>query len=131
MSDIKTRASVADELRQAAEKLRATGSQAMAGPWESLDNGDRLVAWRNVPGTDFDDDFEYVLDEPLEKETAEWIALVSPALAEPLAAWLEEAARQYEAPPCDDPTGVCNGCERRDDFVLAEAVARALNGTVA
>lgn len=50
-------------------------------------------------------------------------------LHEPLASWLEETARQFDAPPCDDPSGVCNHCERREDFNDALAVARALNGS--
>src|SRR5690606_41134756 len=82
---------IADVLREAAARLRKIGSKVMPGPWESLNDGDRLVAWRNVPGTDFDDDMEYVFNEPLEKETAEWVALVNSDLAEPLARWLGEA----------------------------------------
>ena len=38
---------------------------------------------------------------------------------------LEEIARQYDAPPCDDPTGVCTPCEWRPDFNDALRVARA------
>lgn len=57
-------------------------------------------------------------------------ALPPDALREPLAALLDEIADQYDAPPCDDPTGVCNGCERRDDFVAAQLVAQAINGGI-
>ncbi|MET8864640.1 hypothetical protein ABZW11_17020 [Nonomuraea sp. NPDC004580] len=55
-------------------------------------------------------------------------ALPPDALREPLAALLEEIADQYDAPPCDDQAGACNGCERRDDFVAAQLVAQVING---
>lgn len=115
---------IADELREAATRLRKIGSKVMPGPWESLNDGDRLVAWRNVPGTDFDDDMEYVFDEPLEKETAEWVALVNPDLAEPLAAWLEEAADTV------DELGVHPVLGPGERTRAALAVARVLNGGV-
>jgi len=57
--------------------------------------------------------------------------LARPGLGEPLADLLDEIARQYEMPPCDSPNGACNGCERRDDFVHAEHLARAILGEVA
>jgi hypothetical protein len=38
---------------------------------------------------------------------------------------LEEIARQCDAPPCDDPSGVCTPCEWRPDFNDALRVARA------
>jgi hypothetical protein len=41
---------------------------------------------------------------------------------------LEEIARQYDMPPCDQPDGCCNHCERRDDFVYANALAQLING---
>ena len=115
---------IADVLREAAARLRKIGSKVMPGPWESLNDGDRLVAWRNVPGTDFDDDMEYVFDEPLEKETAEWVALVNPDLAEPLAAWLEEAADTV------DELGVHPVLGPGERTRAALAVARVLNGGV-
>jgi hypothetical protein len=59
---------------------------------------------------------------------AEWCAPVSPVVAEPLADWLEEEARQYELPPCNDPTGVCNRCEYDPTILAALTVARAING---
>lgn len=41
---------------------------------------------------------------------------------------LDEIARQYDAPPCDDPRGVCNGCERREDFNDALRLSLAVLG---
>jgi hypothetical protein len=95
----------AEELRAAAAKLRETAANASPGPWSAQDFA-----------------FRHGLAD------AAWIALMDPAVAEPLAAWLEETARQYEMPPCDFPDGVCNSCERRDDFVHAMAVAHIING---
>jgi hypothetical protein len=123
MSDTKTSATISEELKTAAAELRAVGGGAMAGPWESLNNGDRVVAWRNVPGTDFDDDFEYVVDEPMEKETAEWIALVNPLVAEPLAASMEQAAKEYEF------FGANSESWASSTAASLLAVARVINGT--
>jgi hypothetical protein len=53
---------------------------------------------------------------------------VSEALREPLAALLNEVADQFDGPKCDDPSGVCNGCERRFDFVLAIDLAQTILG---
>lgn len=61
-------------------------------------------------------------------EDLRWMWLMSPELAEPLAAWLEDEARQYDLPPCNDPTGVCNRCEHDPSVLDALAVARAING---
>jgi len=51
--------------------------------------------------------------------------LAGAAAVDGLAALLEEIARQFELPPCDMP-GVCNGCERRDDFAYADVLARII-----
>jgi hypothetical protein len=83
-------------LRQAAEKLRETAKHATPGPWsaeESTEYGFRVgtadqkawVAWTG----------EYD-DEPVESRAdARWIALMSPALAGPLADWLESEASYW------------------------------------
>lgn len=42
--------------------------------------------------------------------------------------WLEEVANQMDAPPCNSPDGVCNGCERREDFNDAYRVAKVVLG---
>lgn len=144
-----TEKAIADEMREAAALLRETAITAIAGPWASLDGGDRLVAWRTG------DNFEYVVDEPIDGATAEWMALVNPLLAEPLAAWLEKAAKDFdeqviseqgECPACGDGCyadhgtylvhdgGCCGvllevGEDRCQCFALPLAVARVLNGT--
>ena len=53
-----------------------------------------------------------------------------PVAALAVADLLEEVARQYDAPPCDSPDGVCNGCERREDFNDALRLAWAYLGEV-
>lgn len=53
-------------------------------------------------------------------------ALLSPEVADLLAGLLEELERQQNMPPCSDPSGVCNHCEWRPDFVVADALASAL-----
>ncbi|MGA4989935.1 hypothetical protein [Nonomuraea bangladeshensis] len=55
-------------------------------------------------------------------------ALLSPEVADLLADLLEELERQQNMPPCSDPSGVCNHCEWRPDFVVADALASALKG---
>lgn len=81
----------AKELRAAATRLRILARVATPGPWESLDGGDRIVAWKVGPGG-FDDDFDYVMPEPMDHAgNAQWIATVHPGLARPLADLLEAA----------------------------------------
>jgi hypothetical protein len=132
MADIKTQTSVADELRSAAVKLRDTAYGAPSGPWQSLDGGDRLVAL-----TESGRAWTHVLEEPVgHAGTAEWIALASPVLAEPLAAWLEQAAVWHDETTdvLTDPNHVlhdaCGGVAGADCSCFAHplAVARALNG---
>lgn len=128
-----TEKTIADELRKAAALLRETAIAAIAGPWASLDGGDRLVAWRP------DDDFEYVVEEPIDGATAEWMALANPLLAEPLASWLESAARVAREHPQDPEyaglpdTRFCTTCQDEETTCVAFvagalAVARVLNG---
>lgn len=71
----------ADELRQAAETLRERAAKATPGPWkyderfgyiDSNGDGNRVVQYRGIETGDGD-----------------WIATLSPAVAEPLAALLE------------------------------------------
>jgi hypothetical protein len=133
----------ADELRAAATHIREAARGAANGPWKAA------PVWSpDAAVTSAVYSYAYPTGTP-ESEVvasgqkrypkgglrnpcnARWIALMNPLLAEPLAAWLEETARQYDAPPCDDPTGVCNGCERREDFNDALTVARAINGGAA
>jgi hypothetical protein len=139
MSDTKTEKTVADELREAAARCREAGAAASPPPWRR-DGMTIATGWDTAAlaynGVD-----------------AAWIALASPALAEPLAAWLEQAAHDFDVeveehrPDCcgdvheepgllhmdgcggwvtvyRDHGGVPCGC-----FDHALAVARVLNGT--
>lgn len=82
-------------LRDAAREMRMRANAATAGPWESLDDGDRLVAWRTTP-EGFDDDFEYVVDEPIgNAANAEHIASWHPAVALAVADLLEAAVGEF------------------------------------
>jgi hypothetical protein len=53
---------------------------------------------------------------------------VAPALVEPLAAWLDATADEYEREPCDDPTGVCNRCEFDPSVLPALTLAAEILG---
>lgn len=139
-TDQTTTMTLAAELRTAAAAIRETARGTAAGPWKAAPvwSPDAAVtsavySYAYPTGTV---ESEVVasgqkryrkggLRNPC---NARWIALMNPLLAEPLADLLEEMADQYDAPPCNDPTGVCNGCERRDDFVAAQLVAQVING---
>lgn len=101
---------VAEELRAAATKLRdkskplleADGDKTWPGEWANF---------FTLHGADLG----------LIREDEEWIALMSPALGEPLAAWLESRAKDTES--LTDP--------RNQKIVAgpyALAVARVING---
>jgi hypothetical protein len=175
MSDT-TEMAIADELREAAALLRKRGSEATPGPWHRplntrykasvrapLPQGEQGT-WRD--GIDPDTGEREpctVVSAPVwsngrhyrkrSGRDLEWIALMDPLLAEPLASWLEETATRYDAeviadqpecPRCDEGhdhgtllvhDGGCGGvlldvgegiCEC---FAPALAVARVLNGT--
>ena len=84
-------------LRQAAATIREhlAAPDLTAGPWLSLDNGDRVL--RNQPG-DEDQAPVYVVNEPMSNgANAAWIALMHPGVGEALAAWLEKAAHAHQA----------------------------------
>ena len=49
-----------------------------------------------------------------------------PGFCDAVADLLDELARQFDAPPCDGAPGVCNNCERREDFNDALRVAEAI-----
>lgn len=117
----------AEELREAATKLRVTALHSIGGPWESLDGGDRLVAL-----TESGREWAYVAEEPIgHAGTAAWMALANPLLAEPLAAWLEWAADIARDHPWDpDYDGMpdlrwCTSCQNEETSCVA-AVDRAL-----
>lgn len=70
------------ELREAAALLRARAEKATAAPWTLYDRG---VCWE-IEQLDEHDGTSFL------KGDAEWIAMMSPAVAEPIAAMLEHAA---------------------------------------
>lgn len=121
-----TEKTAADELREAAALLRKAGSVASMPPWRrdgmavATGSGVAALAYNGVD--------------------AAWIEVASPALAEPLASWLEEYARWakdsilvedeesdppvHESDYCDGEIG--KGCQC---FAHPLAVARVLNGS--
>ncbi|MFI7644100.1 hypothetical protein [Nonomuraea sp. NPDC049400] len=139
---------IADELREAAAKLREKAENAPHGPWhwegtypQRISNAAAIVVADTFTGPE------------VPPYGAEWITLVSPELAEPLASWLEKAAKDFddetyedaiECPACGDGCykdhgtfrahSSCGGvvgsdAERCPCFDEALAVARFLNGT--
>jgi hypothetical protein len=130
----------ADELRAAAARLRACldDPQLTAGPWLSLDHGDRLL--RNQPG-DADRAPVYVVDEPMSNgANADYIELMHPGVGAALAAWLERVAHGWDSlsfaattaldpsnPAHAEPARLLN--EGPYDAQEALAVARLINAT--
>jgi hypothetical protein len=130
----------AEELRQAASLVRELAYDATRGPWVAhptisrADLEDRSSAWticrpicdQQVPGECEPDCGRNVLqtgaesceEDFLGENDAQWIALMHPGLAKPLAVWLESWA----------------GVELRedgpypDDWFHAVQIARAING---
>lgn len=96
----------ADELRQAAAKVREKGA--------ALTDAGAHRTWR-----------EGWLAAHILREDEEWVALMSPALAEPLAAWLEDCAGQASAMSGPDDFGIC---DEPGSVQAALKVARAING---
>ncbi|WP_049568711.1 hypothetical protein [Nonomuraea sp. SBT364] len=138
--DTATTTTTAEELKTAATRVREAARGTAAGPWKaspvwSPDAAVTSAVYSHAHPAGTPESEVVASGQKRYRKgglrnpcNAVWIALANPDLAEPLASWLEETARQYDAPPCDDPTGVCNHCERRDDFVNALHVARAING---
>src|SRR5262245_30580428 len=74
-------------LRRAATRLREHAQAATPGPWDNLDDGDRLVH------LDDNDGFEHVIDEPISNAAnAAYVALMHPPVALALADLLDEIA---------------------------------------
>ncbi|MGV9779732.1 hypothetical protein [Streptosporangium sp. NPDC003464] len=126
----------AEELRAAAVRLREAAANATPGPW-GVGNGEviGLGIEQTGPGS-----FAYtaqlarVLDDNEREEDnygghdlgsteadAAWIAAMHPDLAEPLAAWLDEAARHADMNEHRAP-------RHRRDLTWALAVARVILG---
>lgn len=128
-----TEKTIAFELRKAAAKLRRT-----AGPlpilWVTDDYGD------GVQVADAESGESNYVAEGVGEPYAAWMVLASPALAEPLASWLESAAWVAREHPQDPEyaglpnTKFCTACQDEEttcvSFIAdALAVARVLNGT--
>lgn len=79
-----TSLSPSEELRSAAEKLRARAKKATPGPWRPGFEG---AVWRSV---------DALLCESFDENDAQWIAMMSPLLAEPLAGMFGEYAARYD-----------------------------------
>lgn len=86
--------SPAETLRAAATLIRDTASNATPGPWE--DTPDALWIGGQVWGYRILKDGNFPVGDGGAPDPA-WIALMHPKVAEPLAAWLEHAARDLEA----------------------------------
>lgn len=89
----------ADEIRTAAARLRAllAAPELTAGPWLSMDNGDRLL--RNQPG-DEDDAPIYVVNEPMSNgANAAYIAAMHPGVGAALADWFDFEADLLDTAP--------------------------------
>jgi hypothetical protein len=83
-----------DLLNRAVELLRSHAKAAPAGPWVSLDFGDRLIAVRDeAPG------FRYLVEEPVDGPTAAYMALMHPPVAMAIAGWLFSVAVDEEWEP--------------------------------
>lgn len=137
----------ADELRQAAAKVRETAAKATPGPWERpLNTRYKHIVTAAKP----DDEQGQYLDGRPERvgvvqlniwsdgkhyrkrggRDLEWIALMSPALAEPLAASLERMADTHRKHEADGATW-CRYCAETwpcGDTKHAREVARVILG---
>jgi hypothetical protein len=126
----------AEELRAAATKLRETASKATPGPWEIRDGNkvsSNVVSREDmvIDGGGWTDGTKAVVYGAALTADAVWIALASPALAEPLAAWLEGITARHNLSPDFDDRDECIWCAEPwpcPDLRDALAVARAING---
>jgi hypothetical protein len=101
----------AARLQAAAAHLRTllANPQLTAGPWLSMDDGDRLL--RNQPG-DEDAAPIYVVNEPISNgANAAWIAAMYPGVGEALVALLERATADASTIGADP-----------EDLALADAI---------
>jgi hypothetical protein len=97
-----------DILRRAAAKLRETAAPTTPAPWADYSTADDGAWPRLLVGAVRDGDdpqsapdvikvHESVPEDVVSREDLAWIALTSPAIAEPLAAWLEMEAWRWDA----------------------------------
>lgn len=115
----------ADLLRRAATVLRQHAQAAPEGPWESLSNGDRLLAIRydEAPG------YRYLVNEPVDEATAAYFALLHPPVALALAEMLDHVADDVsDAGDRVEPGGLARNEYGfiRFDWTAAVKLARAV-----
>ena len=82
-------------LKLAARRVREYGAAATPGPWQSRDGGMHMYGdfgWY-VSGPAGTPEFD---DSEAGKADADWVALMSPAIAEPLAKVLDDATEGME-----------------------------------
>lgn len=125
MSGGSTTDTTAETVRRAATLMRerASGCEPRRWHWEAL--GEKRYPQRVSSDGNVALIAETFIDPAHRPYEAEHIASWSPPAALAVADLLEEIARQYDAAPCDSPDGVCNGCERREDFNDALRLALA------
>lgn len=107
----------ADELRAAADKLRALASTATDGPWHQKGIGDE--GWTVTSANRFIAETE---DSEKGRADADWIATMHPGVGNALADWLDLFANTEF-----DPEATIQVTDRSHECALA--VARAINGT--
>jgi hypothetical protein len=131
-----------EELRAAAKTLREVAGKATRGPWVFFptitredDNEDAWTVCRPIceSGTGCEADCganvlvtgaEDCVDDYVKGDDVEWIALMHPGLAEPLAVWLDAVAGGWEKSAAISP----GGSDARFAGHPALAVARVING---
>lgn len=126
----------AEELRSAAAKLRETAAKATPGPWEHVSTDDDGIRplWVIGPPEDpedgwtcrevvyFTDEMAGLLADVTEPEgimsraDLDWMALMGPTVAHPLATWLESF----------DGIDLSEHAAVPDDYLHAVQVARAI-----
>lgn len=124
----------ADTLRRAAAKVRELAAEATQGEWfdDAHFQGDGFVVMADglrrahlpkVRRDDIDD------GNGSPAGNAAWIAALNPAVAEPLAAWLDDAAEYEDG--ADKLDAIGDGCSRWDGASrdLPLALARVLLGS--
>lgn len=128
------------ELREAAALLRSRAGKATPGPWTAGEpwqitgNPDPVqtvtavgehhqhvdVAGYRVQTEDYGD------DGGIDPGDAEWIAMMSPAVAEPLAAMFDHAADVADRMDRHSPGGQCREDQYVHSVVCALAVSRSI-----
>lgn len=86
MTDDSTRKQTFELLLRAVARINAAVQQVPAGPWKSLDDGDRLVS-TNPDGT-----FTHVVEEPIDGPTSRYIAMWGPNVAAEISDYLKSTA---------------------------------------